>query len=462
MGNIDKVIMICVDTLRADTLFNRDGFYSKYNIKEKLNTPNLDWLVSQSTLLKNCITTSPYTTASHASYFTGYWPKHHSVKDFFKNRLSKPTIYNLLNKKGYRTFFCNDFPFILGDHLGFKEGVDHYYVENELECLTDFHKTDGNKFAFFHFADVHWPYGYHKLNTDGEFNSLESFLNEQSRITGVPLSKKIKPGPIEAIKSDQELLLEQNYRMMIDHYCDKKDYNTIMQWYVDGISRFDNSRFDKFIKSLRNSGLFDDPNALIIIFGDHGENWSDESYGHFNSCDYDVINVPVLLYSKSIPRKIISELTRTIDVIPSIVNFLNVDIENNFDGVNLYSKTPDHSITQSWVSDFKELVGFFQETKNNNKFIDGKIKSFLLKEAVIKGNKKLEFKYANSGNIEYVKSSIIKDGQEMQTNLDFQKELGEYLQLYNHGMINTSDQNIEVEDKILNEFKNLGYYGGEQ
>lgn len=112
MGNINKVIMICVDTLRADALFNREDFYSKYNIKQKLNTPNLDWLVNNSTLLKNCITTSPYTTASHASYFTGYWPKHHSVMDFFKNKLSKPTIYNLLNKKGYKTFFCNDFPFI--------------------------------------------------------------------------------------------------------------------------------------------------------------------------------------------------------------------------------------------------------------------------------------------------------------------------------------------------------------
>ena len=165
-----------------------------------------------------------------------------------------------------------------------------------------FHNTHGDKFAFFHFADVHWPYGYHKFKSNDEFNSLENFLIEQSRITGVPLSKTIKPGPIEAIKKDEELLLEQNYRMIIDYYCNQKDYNTVMQWYADGISRFDNSRFDEFIKSLKNCGLFDDPNTLIIIFGDHGENWSDESYGHFNSCDYGVINVPVLLHSKSIPR----------------------------------------------------------------------------------------------------------------------------------------------------------------
>ncbi len=462
MGNINKVIMICVDTLRADTLFNREDFYLKYNIKQKLNTPNLDWLVRESTLLKNCITTSPYTTASHASYFTGYWPKHHSVMDFFKNKLSKPTIYNLLNKKGYKTFFCNDFPFILGDYLGFKEGADRYYIESELECLKDFHNTDGNKFAFFHFADVHWPYGYHKLKSNNEFDSLENFLMEQSKITGVPLSKKIKPGPIEAIKEDKELLLEQNYRMIIDYYCNKKDYNTVMQWYADGISRFDNSRFDEFIKSLKDYGLFDDPNTLIVIFGDHGENWSDESYGHFNSCDYSVINVPVLLHSKSIPRKIINEITRTIDIVPSIINFLNVDIKNDFDGVDLYSKAPDYSVTQSWVSDFKELVGFFQETKNKNKFIDGKIKSFLLKEAVIKDNKKLEFKYTNSGEVEYSKSSIIKNGLEINTDLNFQEELGEYLRRYNHDLVNRSDQNVAIEDKILNEFKNLGYYGGEQ
>lgn len=461
MGNINKIIMICVDTLRADILFNRENFYSKYDIKQKFNTPNLDWLLRKSTLLKKCVTTSPYTTASHASYFTGCWPKHHSVKDFFKNKLSKPTIYNLLNKKGYETFFCNDFPFILGDHLGFKSGVDHYYIENELGCLKDFHDTQGDKFAFFHFADVHWPYGYHKLNNDTEFSSLKNFLDEQSRKTGIRLGKKIKPGPIESIREHKELLLEQNYRRIIDYYCNKKDYNTVMQWYADGISRFDNYRFDKFIKSLRKYGLLDDPNILIVIFGDHGENWSNESYGHFNSCDYDVINVPVLLYSKSIPRKIFNNLTRSIDIVPSVIRFLNVNLKNNFDGVDIFSQVPDHSITQSWVSDFKELVGFFQETKKNNKFINGKIKSFLLKEAIIKGDKKFELKYTDSGDVEYFKSSIIKNGREMKTNLNFQDELGEYLRLYNQDILNISGQSVKIESKILNEFKNLGYYGGE-
>ena len=81
---------------------------------------------------------------------------------------------------------------------------------------------------------------------------------------------------------------------------------------------------------------------------------------------------------------------------------------------------------------------------------------------VIKDNKKLEFKYTNSGEVEYSKSSIIKNGLEINTDLNFQEELREYLRRYNHDLVNRSDQNVEIEDKILNEFKNLGYYGGEQ
>lgn len=452
--------MVCIDALRADALFNRSEFYSKFNIEHKLDTPNLDWLLKNSTLLKKCVTTSPYTTASHASYFTGCWPKHHSVKDFFKNKLTKPTIYSLLSKKGYETYFCNDFPFILGKYLGFTDGVDHYYMENEIKCLEDFYKSSSNKFAFFHFADIHWPYGYHKFDKKSEIESLSGFLNEQSKITGIPLSKRVKQGPIEAIRKNEHLLLEQNYRMIIDQYCTKKDYNTIMQWYADGVSKFDKGRFDEFITALKANGAFDDPKTMIVFFADHGENWSDEAYGHFNSCDYDVIHVPVLIYSKSIARKIFPTLTRTIDVVPTLAQFLNVGIGEDFDGINIYKTKPSYSVTQSWVSDFKELIGFFEKTKQTNQFIDGKIKSFLLKEAVIKGNKKLEFKYTNSGSIEYCKSSLIKNGQEYLAKFDYGPQLKKYLKAYNKDIDKHQETKVRIKNKILSEFKNLGYYGG--
>lgn len=452
--------MVCIDALRADVIFNRNEFYSKFKIKQKLDTPNIDWLLENSTLLKKCITTSPYTTASHASYFTGCWPKHHSVKDFFKNKLTKPTIYSLLNNMGYKIYFCNDFPFILGKYLGFTQGVDHYYKEDEIRCLEDFYKSRNNKFAFFHFADIHWPYGYHKFDKDSEVDSLRSFLNKQSKITSVPLSRKVKKGPIEAIRKDEHLLLEQNYRMIIDQYCMKKDYNSIMQWYADGVSRFDKGRFNAFIEALKIHGVFDDPSTLVVFFADHGESWSDEAYGHFNSCDYDVIHVPVLIYSKSIPRKIFTKLTRTVDIVPTIVRLLNLNINNRFDGIDIYRKESRYSITQSWVSDFKELIGFFEKTRKTNQFVDGKIKSFLLKEAVIKGNKKLEYKYKDSGSIEYCKSSLIKKGQEYSVKTDYQRELKKYLNAYNKDIKINTETKVRIKNKILNEFKNLGYYGG--
>ena len=460
MNKMNKLIMISIDTLRADVMFNREAFYAKYNIKNKLNTPNLDWLMSKSSLLENCITTSPYTTASHASYFTGYWPKNHSVKDFFKNKLTKKTIYQLLHERGYSTFFCTDFPFILGKYLGFQEGIDHYYVENEHKALEEFKQVKNNKFAFFHFADVHWPYGYHILKDEKDRSLLMNFVSNQAEKNNIPLSTKVSAGTIEAVREKQDLLLEQNYRRIIDYYCEKEDYNTLMQWYTDGITRFDNGRFSKFIKHLKQSGVFEDPQTLIVIFSDHGENWSNESYGHFNSCDYDVIHVPVLIYNKNMKRQAINKLARSIDIVPTILDlFETKKIKENFDGVNIFRKSPKYAIAQSYVSDFKELIQFFEKTNASDSFMDGRIRSFLLKEAVTSGNKKLEVKYTNNGDIEYRKSSIIKGGLEITSTKSYQKSLLKILKIYNKGVLSKMTK-VSIDKKILTEFKNLGYFGG--
>lgn len=452
--------MICIDALRADVLFNRQEFCNKYQIKSQIVTPNLDWLLDRSLKLTKCINTSPYTTASHASIFTGYWPKNNSVKDFFKNSLTKKTIYDLLHDEGYETFFKTDFPFILGEHLGFKRGVDHYYIEDEIGALTDFSNSKKNKFVFFHFADVHWPYGFHRLDDGNDRAILKEFVTKESKANNIKLSNESMPGPIEAIREEQDLILEQNYRRVIDYYCDKKKYDTIMAWYAEGVSRFDGGRFSKFMELLKQSGFFDDPETMIVIFADHGENWSDESYGHFNSCDLDVIRVPVLIHCSSIPKESMDKLARTIDLVPTIMEYLNIKKLEKFDGVNLFSNDPKNSITQSYVSDFKELVSFFGETKENGNFLEGQISSFLLKEATVVGNEKLEIKYNNTGKVEYRKSSTIENGMEKVSNRSFENELGKYLTDYDQGLEKNDTVKVLAEKKILSEFKNLGYFGG--
>ena len=42
---VNKLIMICIDALRADILFNRQEFCNRYQIKSQIVTPNLDWLL---------------------------------------------------------------------------------------------------------------------------------------------------------------------------------------------------------------------------------------------------------------------------------------------------------------------------------------------------------------------------------------------------------------------------------
>jgi choline-sulfatase len=119
------VVLICVDTLRADRL-------PAYGYG-KVATPALDLLVHDSIVFDNAISHVPLTLPSHVSLFTGLLPFQHGVRDNLGFRVSTahPTLGTILKKSGYSSGGAVS-AVVLDHGSGVSQGFD--YWEDAIEA----------------------------------------------------------------------------------------------------------------------------------------------------------------------------------------------------------------------------------------------------------------------------------------------------------------------------------------
>ena len=166
------VVVICVDTLRADRL-------PAYGYR-KVETPALDALARDSIVFDNALSHVPLTLPSHVSLFTGLLPFQHGVRDNLGFRLSTahPTLAAILRKDGYTTGAAVS-AVVLDHGSGVSQGFDYWEDGIEardvaqamgqlqrpgeetariLETWID-GRAEGQKIlAFLHLYEPHTPY----------------------------------------------------------------------------------------------------------------------------------------------------------------------------------------------------------------------------------------------------------------------------------------------------------------
>ncbi len=280
-----------MDTTRADHL-------SCYGYEYE-TSPNIDSLAKNSVLFKNVISQVPLTLPSHSSIFTGKYPNRLNVKDnggFFLNE-SEVTIAELLSKNNYITAGIIG-AFVLHSKWGISQGFQYYEDDVSMEAyqafslisldrpanivfdkaikwLNNLNKSN-SFFLFIHFFDPHAPYLEHK--------EFQHFLSNNY---------------------DQEIA------------------------YMD-------LHIGKLINALKEKGIYD--NSIIIAFGDHGEGLGEHKENGHGIFLYDTtLKVPLIIklpYNK-IKNKIIEQQAQLVDIMPTILDLLDIKYTNNLDGISL-------------------------------------------------------------------------------------------------------------------------------
>jgi choline-sulfatase len=355
----EHYVLISLDTLRSDGIAANPYklWPQKYHVDDILRTPLLDHLASTGAFFPNCISAAPYTSASHASIFTGKWPPQHGLYEFFNRRLRSPTIFSWARQLGLRTHFKSDFPIILGPQLGFTSDIDNYIVEDDERYLALLNPAEPGV-SFIHFGGLHIPYGFHNLAYGGEpyrarVAELEAVLDDPSR----PLSDQL----VETYRSAEDLDLLLRYKRIVQHYFASEDYDFIFQLYLEGITHFMRHRFEPFMERLiaKLAGR----RVLFVIFGDHGEDWDRTCYGHFNSTAEGVVRVPVIFFGNDVSAGTHPTRIRSVDIAPTIASCLTPRLRPELDGTTLAGTVfggetypGREAFSQAYVSDRRQLL----------------------------------------------------------------------------------------------------------
>ncbi len=290
------VFLVTIDTLRADHV-HCYGY-------ELIQTPALDSLAKDGIRFTQAFTPSPITNTSHTTILTGLLPSTHGVTDFAVPLApTHPTLAELLKKSGYHTAAFIGAVILDSKTLapGLDRGFDFYdnfpaqsqtksrwgrverrgadVVQHAQSWMTA--HPAGSHFVWIHLYDPHDPY---------------------------------EPPPP----------FSQTYKDRL----------------YDGEIAYADSVLAGFIGYLKKTGRYD--NALIVVVGDHGEGLgehSEESHGIFL---YDstthvplIVKPPAKLPSNGHPDQVVNTQVRTLDILPTVIDWLHIAPPERLDGESL-------------------------------------------------------------------------------------------------------------------------------
>lgn len=322
-----NVILITIDTLRADHL-------PCYGY-ERNTTPFICSLAEEGILFENAFSSAPWTLPSTASIFTGLYPYNHkaSLKKNLDNQLE--TLPEILKKNGFYNIAYVQ-AYFASSKFNFDQGFDEFYDE-----LYNFPMFDNfsyklfnwsiefienntqpyNKpvFIYLHMFDPHFPY----IRSKPEFFLEENETN--------PLFDSINNNKILRNNDLENSFLYNNLINLTKH-----DIEYGIKLYDNEIFRSDQN-VKRIVELLKKRDIYN--NSIIIITADHGESFGENGQEFFHhALLYDnQIKVPLIIHLPKKPSSNIriTNLVESVDILPTILGVLNLEIPQNIDGINL-------------------------------------------------------------------------------------------------------------------------------
>jgi arylsulfatase A-like enzyme len=322
MVNNRNIILIVIDTLRADHL-------SCYGY-ERLTSPNIDDFAKRGVLFTNAIVQKTKTSPSVASILTGTYPYTHGV-DGCRTMLYDDaiTIGEVVKEHDYRTasVVSNG---NLGYEFNFTQGFDDVFevwklgstiAENVNKyAISWLEKNYQDKFfLYIHYIDPHSKY-----TPPPPYN--EMFVNDEfyGRL------KDIKIGIGNTHWNSihyKDTLLEGPHQTELDYYISQ----------YDGEIRYCDEYVGQLLNKIKELGL--DKNTLIILTADHGEDLTEHDFyfGHGTFAYEACARVPFIISFPPIFKpKLVDDVVETVDIFPTILDFLGMEKINNSQGNSLF------------------------------------------------------------------------------------------------------------------------------
>jgi len=298
-----NVAVILVDTLRP-------GFLGLYGYEEE-TAPFLAQLAKSSAVFDRAMSTSSWTAPATASVFTSLYPHQHGVvQGFYAHREAMfhqeqlgvariplnaiadelTTLPELFKAAGYATFGVAANKNI-DKELGFAQGFDRYFQENDVSGDTLYRKLRGWRceiarekpfFLYVHLMDPHYPYAEHspyfeRYRADAGDDEKARYLSEIS---------------------ETDRWIERIYKLL---------------------------RLDR--------------NTLLVVVSDHGEEFGDHGSTQHGPYLYEELQRVVLMVhgpGMGVGHRRIEANVSQVDVLPTLAEFAGVPAPSHVQGVSLW------------------------------------------------------------------------------------------------------------------------------
>lgn len=428
-----NIILIGIDTCRKDHL-SCLGY-------ELDTTPYLKAFTKDSVLFSNAISQSPWTLPSFVSIFTSTYPSVHGARGkatedkFYSLRKGVKSGVEILSSSGFKTKAYINGPY-LAPGFGLSRGFDDYdyahgsnskirrsdaTVDQAIHWIKE--NSDEKFFLFLHFFDPH-------LNYDPPRKNLQRLMELSDFKYGGELKSPFSQ--LREVRNNKLSLSDE-------------DWKFIRLLYAAEISAVDES-CGRLFDYLKSAKLYD--NSIVVVLSDHGEEFLDHGgFEHGHTMYDELLNVPLMIKMPSNLRagEIISLPVRLIDVIPTLLEVISIDIPESFQGRSLLQLIKKGRFKETWPA-FSEETHWGEELKSvrdgNYKLISNhSFDAFELYNVFSDPREKVDLSNSEKEKTRMMRRTVIRW---MRSNLSKAKQLGE--------------ENLGTLDKkTIENLRSLGY-----
>jgi arylsulfatase A-like enzyme/uncharacterized membrane protein (DUF485 family) len=346
--NVPQVILIVLDTVRADRL----SLYSNRG-----ETKNLEIFSQGALVFENCVASSPHTIPSHASIFTGLYPTEHKShgnlnsndRNIFgfptTNPLSEKflTLAEIFRNNEYKTAAVVSNSVVLNPELGLDQGFQITNALMSLGHLNNVYPFRPILHLFSYVTNLYPKYtlfyrtaddiNRESINVLKRFHSNPSFLFINYLDAHDPFRP---PRPFHGYFVGKIFPQFYKLKQYIDYFTlerlDKKVWSSYQLSQYDGEIAYLDDQLGKLFSQLKEMGIYD--SSLIIITSDHGELFGTHGfYSHRVPMYEGEIRIPLIIkfpFSKRVGSE--KKMVSLCDLYPTILSICGLPIPDDISG----------------------------------------------------------------------------------------------------------------------------------
>lgn len=343
----DRVILISIDTLRADHL----GTYGH----SRFTSPVIDAFAAEGTVFEDASSPAPWTLPAHASMLTGLYPLRSGVttpRTALPDEV--PTLAAMLERHGFTTAAVVNSTWLKQGNFGLTREFDEFLAVDDADYarrtpntwVTDQaiqwvkDRVDERLFVFVHYYDVHADYAslppYEQLFVtpyDGPADGTGWQLqveNFDPRHIAYCVAES-DPAVCRFGSSEKPRVIDETTRRI---HFDAADVRHLEELYDAGIRQLD-SELGRLFGFLDEHGLAE--RTLVIVTADHGEEFMEHGRVEHHLTTYqEMLHVPLVLRGPGVSARLrVDAPVSLVDIVPTTLSLVGVPVPEGLDGRDL-------------------------------------------------------------------------------------------------------------------------------